>query len=93
MTTPGPRYSKEEYARRGDTIYQRDILPHLKPEDKDKFVAIDIETGEYEIDADDDTVGDDILERNPNAQLWIVRVGHRASMTIRARIPRGVSEW
>jgi hypothetical protein len=82
MATPGPRYSNEEYARRGDAIYERDIKPKLKPEDHGKYVAIDIETGEYEIDADDDTVGDGILERRPDAQLWIVRVGYRASMTI-----------
>ncbi len=84
MVTPGPRYSNEEYARRGDAIYERDIKPKLKPEDHGKYVAIDIETGEYEIDADDDTVGDDLLKRIPDVQLWIVRVGHRASMTMRA---------
>jgi hypothetical protein len=29
-----PRYSEEEFARRGDEIYDRDILPKLKPDDK-----------------------------------------------------------
>lgn len=43
------RYSKEEkeeFARRGDAIYEKKIRPHLKPGDKGKYVAIDIETGE-----------------------------------------------
>ncbi len=75
MTTPGPRYSKEEYARRGDAIYERDIKPKLKPEDQGKFIVIDIETGEYELDADSGTVGDGILERRPDAQLQVLRVG------------------
>ncbi len=80
MTTPGPRYSKEEYARRGDSIYERDIKPKLKPEDHGKYIAIDI-------DPNGETVGDGLLERKPDAQIWVVRVGHRAAMTIRARFP------
>jgi hypothetical protein len=38
MTALQPRYSKEEFARRGDEIYEPDIRPKLKPDDKDKFV-------------------------------------------------------
>jgi hypothetical protein len=33
-----PRYSMEEFARRGDEIYERDVLPKLTPEDRG-FVA------------------------------------------------------
>lgn len=40
-----PRYSKEEFAQRGQAIYERDIGPRLGPGDAGKFVAIDIETG------------------------------------------------
>ena len=40
-----PRYSKEEFARRGDEIYERDIRPYLGPDDEGKFVVIDTETG------------------------------------------------
>lgn len=48
-----PRYSKEEFARRGDEIYDRDIKPHVTAEDDGKFVVIDIETGDYEMDRDE----------------------------------------
>ena len=51
MAAIKPRYSKEEFAKRGDAIFEKDIRPHLKNEDDDDFVAIDIETGAYEIDA------------------------------------------
>jgi hypothetical protein len=54
MAVRGPRYSKEEFARRGDEIYETKVRPHLKKKDKDRFVAIDIETGEWEI-GDDET--------------------------------------
>jgi hypothetical protein len=75
MDPTGRRYSKEEFARRGDLIYDRDVKPHLKAEDNDKFVAIDIETGEYEIDADELTACKRLRARIPQAQTWMVRVG------------------
>jgi hypothetical protein len=53
MAATKRRYSKEEFARRGDAIYEKDILPHLKPDDEGKFVAIDIESGAYEMDRDE----------------------------------------
>jgi hypothetical protein len=72
-----PRYSKEEFARRGDEIYERDIRPKLKPEDKGKFVLIDIETGAYEIDTDELAASDRLLARYPEAQIWLIRAGSR----------------
>jgi hypothetical protein len=75
MTTKHPRYSKEEFRRRGDEIYERDIKPRLNPEDHGKFVAIDIETGEYEIDANELTAMDRLDARIPDAQTWLKRIG------------------
>ena len=43
-----PRYSKEEFARRGDAIYESELRPVLEKGDEGKFVAIDIETGAYQ---------------------------------------------
>ena len=74
-----PRYSKEEFARRGQTIYERDIRPHLGAGDDGKFVAIDIETGGYEIDRDDHTATERLLSRHPHAQIWLLRVGQRTA--------------
>ncbi len=71
-----PRYSEEEFARRGDEIYDREIVPKLKPTDKG-IVAIDIETGEYEIAADELTASNKLLTRRPEAQVWLRRIGSR----------------
>ncbi len=79
MSAVGPRYSKEEFARRGQAIYERDIRPRLDATDDGKFVAIDIETGEYEIDADDFEATERLHVRRPEAQMWVLRVGHRAA--------------
>jgi hypothetical protein len=71
------RYSKEEFAKRGDAMYESSVRPHLKPEDKGKFAAIDIETGEFEIDDNDVEVLERLSKRLPSAQIWLVRIGSR----------------
>lgn len=75
MASTERRYSKEEFARRGDAIYESDVRARLKPEDDGKFVAIDIESAMYEIDDDELEAGDKLRARAPDAQIWIVRVG------------------
>lgn len=67
-----PRYSKEEFARRGDEIYEKSIRPCMKKSDVGKFIVIDIETGDYEIAA-----SDRLLARIPEAQVWLRRVGSK----------------
>jgi hypothetical protein len=42
-----------------------------------KFVAIDIETGVYEIDGDELVASDRLLARLPDAQIWLRQVGSR----------------
>ena len=66
----------DEFARRGDEIYERDIKPKLKPRDKGKFLAIDIETGDYEIGADEMRICHKLRDRIPQAQIWLKRVGY-----------------
>jgi hypothetical protein len=74
-----PRYSKEEFARRGDEIYEKSIRSHLKKSDIGKFIVIDIETGAYEVDADEIAASDRLLARIPDAQVWLRRVGSKYS--------------
>ena len=77
MSATQPRYSKEEFAQRGDAIYERTIFPRLTAEDDGKFVVIDIETEAYEIDADEFAASDRLLANRPDAQVWFRRVGFR----------------
>jgi hypothetical protein len=72
-----PRYSRDEVARRGDDLYEREVLPRLNKEDEGKFVLIDVETGEYELDRDEVTASDRLLARRPDAQVWTRQVGSR----------------
>jgi hypothetical protein len=75
------RYSKDEFARRGDAIYEQDVRPHLTP-DEGKFAAIDIESGMNELDRDELKAGNRLRARLPEAQIWMVRVGQRSTHRI-----------
>ncbi len=77
MTIQQPSYNKQEFARLGDEIYNRDIKSEVEPDNLGKVVAIDIETGAWELDADEITASNRLEARSPNAQIWIVRVGSR----------------
>jgi len=72
------RYSKDEFAERGDAIYENDVRPQLKPDDDGKFAAIDIESGKYELHEDELVACDKLRVRVPEAQIWMVRVGSRS---------------
>jgi hypothetical protein len=73
MATAKRRYSKEEFARRGDALVVSKVRPRLTAADEDKFVAIDIETGEYELDKDEMKAAD----RLPCRRDTISRVDSR----------------
>ena len=89
MASTKRRYSKEEFARRGDSLYEATVRPRLKPQDEGKFVALDIETGEYEMNADELRASDRLRARLPDAQIWMVRVGSRAVHRFGGRDRRG----
>ena len=90
------RYPKEEFARRGDEIYASKIRAHLTDKDKGKYVAIDIETGAYELAKEELAACDKLRARLPDAQIWMVRVGspyvHRFSASFRVK-PEYVNAW
>lgn len=68
------RYSKEEFARRGDALVESKVRPKLTPADQDKFVAIDIDTGEFELDRDERKAAERLRKRVPDPQIWLVHV-------------------
>jgi len=67
----------EEIARRGDEIYEREVLPRVGPGEQNQVVAIDVETGDYEIAGDELAAAHRLRARRPEAQIWFRRVGSR----------------
>jgi peptide subunit release factor RF-3 len=85
MAVRHPRYSKEEFARRGDEIYETQVRRQVEMGNYGKIVAIDIETGAFEVADEILTATDSLFKRIPDAQPWIVRIGHRAVHRFGAR--------
>lgn len=72
---PVLHYSPEEFAEKGTRFYSQTILPALGLEADGKIVAIDIETGEFELADTTLAAAAKMFERLPAAQLWFERVG------------------
>ncbi len=73
-----PRYSKEEHARRGSEIYEAKVRPQLGPAFTGKIVAIDVDSGEFEVADNSLAASQQLLARRPEAQIWCLRVGSPA---------------
>ncbi len=82
MDTSNRRHTLEELDRLGEEIFDRRVKPTLRPEDHGKFVAIDVDTGEYEMDEDDYTAVMRLLARMPAADCWLIRVGYPTTCRI-----------
>jgi hypothetical protein len=78
MAVRHPRYSKEEFARRGHEIYEAEIRSQVEAVHHGRIVAIDIESGAFEVGVDSLTAAKQLLERCPDAQIFGIRIGHRA---------------
>ena len=73
---PGPKYSSKEVAARGEAIYDRDIRSQVESDNKGKFLVIDIESGDYEIDREDLLASERIKAKRPDAILYGLRIGY-----------------
>ena len=78
MAVRQPRYSKQEFARRGHEIYDSQVRPQVEEGNHGKIVAIDIETGAFEVADDSLTAAKQLLIRFPDAQILGIRIGHCA---------------
>lgn len=83
MHTTQPHRSLEELARLSSEIFSRHVRPMLGAEDEGKFVAIDLQTSDYEIDDDDYEAVARLRSRRPSAEVWLERVGHRTTYLMR----------
>lgn len=78
MATHQRRYPKEELARRGQELYESEIRQQVESGNHGKIVAIDIETGNFEVDKDVVPALNRLYERYSDAQPLVMRIGSRA---------------
>ncbi|MBC8232937.1 hypothetical protein H8E77_25625 [bacterium] len=72
---PYANYTPKEVSSRGEAIYEQQIRGKVEIDHKGKFLVIDVETVEYEIDADDLIATKRLLARRPDAILYGLRIG------------------
>ena len=75
MPATTPQRTLDEVARLGGEVFDRQVKPALRPDDDGKFVAIDVDVGDYEIDEDDYTAVMRLKSRSPDAEVWLARAG------------------
>ncbi|MCI0392215.1 MAG: hypothetical protein MOB07_26085 [Acidobacteria bacterium] len=82
---PYANYTPEEVEVRGKAIYVGQIRDRVEAENKGKFVVIDIETGDYEIDTDDLRATMRALAKRPAAILYGLRIGYPTAYRLGGR--------
>ena len=79
MAPTKPRRSPEELARLGSGIFDQRVRPTLAARDDGRFVAIDVQSGDFVIDDDDYAAVTQLRSRNPAADIWLTRAGFPAA--------------
>ncbi len=82
MVATTPR-SDEEIERLGEEMIDRRIKPRLVPDDDGKFIAVDVDTGDFELDKDDYSAVMRLRTRRPDAEVWLGRAGYSTAYKIR----------
>jgi hypothetical protein len=72
-------YSKDEIADRGKALYEQQVRAQVEPNNVGKFLVIDIETGDYEIDAKELAAFQRAKAKRPDAPLYLIRIGYPAA--------------
>ena len=87
MSTPN-KMPYAEQKRRGEAIYDAQIRHRIAPADSDKFVLIDVLSGDYEIDGRAARAIIRLRERCPDAVMHEMRNNH--TYVGRLRNPRSI---
>jgi hypothetical protein len=78
-----PVYSTEQIAALGREIYEKQLRQQLEPDNVGKYLVIDVETGEYEMDEDGERASLRAREKRPGSARYGMRIGCRAWGRIR----------
>jgi len=75
------RLNDDELWKRGDDWYDNHIRNLVETQDNiGKLIDIDVETGDYEIGTDHESLelSDRLIAKNPDAQIIEIRIGYPA---------------
>ncbi len=83
---PHPQYTSEEIVKRGEELYNRHLRAEVEAGNEGKFLILDIETGAYEVDSDELAAVQRAKATNPNAVLYIMRIGYATAYKIGGQV-------
>ncbi len=66
----------EQVVRRGEALFEERIRPELDEQERGKFLVVDVETGDYELDADELQALKRAKAKKPEAVLYMLRLGY-----------------
>ena len=77
----------EEIGRRGEEVYEGSVRAKVEGEaggsNDGRFVVLDVDTGDYEMDDEAVVATARLRERRPDAVFYLKRVGRRAAFRMR----------
>ena len=81
-TEPKAKLEGEELMRRAKEIYEREIKEKVLPQHKGKLLAIDVWSGDYEVNDDPVIALRALQERHPQNNIFLMRVGYKAAYSM-----------
>ena len=63
---------------RGEAVYQK-LQNKIEPRHNGKFLVIDLQTEDYEIDAQGTVALNRLLSKHPDAVIYLLRIGHQTA--------------
>ena len=79
-------FSPAECARLGEEIFDRRVKPLLTDDHKGLFVAVDVISEAFEVNADDYTATSTLLIRKPDAEIFLMRAGYPTAYRMGMRL-------
>ncbi len=77
------RLAPQEIGVRGEAIYASQLRMILEPQHRGQFVAIDVESEDYEVADEAHEASDRLHQRRPSAQMLVERIGYPAAFRVR----------
>ncbi len=81
MTVRTANSKRHEVVQRGEAVYSNEIRARVEPTYNGQYVVLDVESGDYDVDANKLAALDRLLARRPEAVPYIVRAGHLTAVT------------
>ena len=87
-----PDLSSKEIAQRGKELYKQRLRTQVETVDNiGKIIAIDLNSGDYEVDKDLIVACDRLKTKHPDTITWVARVGYDAVYAIGGTLVRTAS--